>query len=290
MIDQSKNIKGYSLVEMMIASVLGILLIGAAMTSYLSNKSTSEVRNTNSDIESNARIALLTLTKAIEHAGYPSVHVHTIDKPFYTKSDGLKTVPKCIKGDSFSTQQAASSIYNSNKTTRDSGKRDQVSVLYMPDNPNHPDAIFWKDCGGSYADGTQAKLCSADTLGGQGRKAAVYNSFFITNNNEFKCTTSRNKTHPIANGIEYIQYLYGVRKSNTTIYKNATNVEADNDWGNVISVQVGMLVKNTEKINKEKESISYALLDKVITTNDKHIRKIYTKTIYLKNRDRLTNN
>lgn len=281
---------GYSLVEMMLASVLGIFLIGAAMTTYLSNKSTNEQRNTNSDIESNARIALFTITKAIEHAGYPSVHIHPINKPFYTQSDGLKTVPKCVDGASVATSQAASTIYNNNRTTHDASSKDRISVSYMPDNPSHPDAVFWKDCGGSYADEDQATLCSADTANGQGRKAAVYNSFYISSNNELKCTTSRNKTHPIANGIEAIQYLYGIRKSGSTIYKNATNVEADSDWGNVISVQVGMLVRSTNRVKKTKEEITYSLLDTNIVTDDHHIRKMYNTTIYLKNMDRVVRN
>jgi type IV pilus assembly protein PilW len=282
----NKNIKGYSLIEMMIASVLGILLIGAVMTFYLSNKSTNEMRNTNSDIESNARIALLTITKVIEHAGYPSVHVHTIEKPFYTQADGLKTTPKCTEGSNFATMQAASNIYNNNKTTRDASHRDGISIAYMPDNPEHSDAVFWKDCGGSYVDGNRAKVCSADTVDGQGRKATVYNSFYVTSNNELKCTTSRNRTYPIANGIEAIQYLYGVRKLGSTRYKNATNVEADNDWENVISVQVGMLVRSTDKMNTVNKQMRYALLDTTITKNDKYIRKIYNTTIYLKNMDR----
>ena len=286
----NKKIKGYSLIEMMIASVLGILLIGAAMTSYMSNKSTSNMRNTNSDIESNARIALLTLTKAIEHAGYPSVHIHTIDKPFYTQSDDEKIVPICTDVSNVASMQAASYLHDNNKKTKDYSTRDKISVAYMPDNPNHPDAIFWQDCGGSYANGNQAKICSADTAEGQGRRAAVYNSFFIENGHEFKCTTSRNQTYPIANGIEAIQYLYGVRKAGLTTYDNATKVETNGDWGNVISVQVAMLVRSTEKTNTTNQSMKYALLDTTVQTNDRYIRKIYNKTIYLKNRDRIVSN
>ena len=291
-----KSIKqhaGFSLIELMVAMLIGLFLIFVVFSSYISSKASYTTRTELGELESNARIAMAFLKDGIEHAGYPSTYVHNINKPFLTASDGDISGFVCgtdSDGVGFVSLQEASDINNSNKYTKDGGNRDRISIAFMPDNPADTDALYWQDCAGTYTGLDPATRCSADPVAGQGSGATVYNSYFIASagNGEYelKCTSSRNITVPIARGVEYIQFRYGVRVSGSTLYKNANYVESHSLWSNVVSVHVAMLVRSTHEVKSKDENIKYLLLDREITKNDRYLRKVYTSLIHLGNRDK----
>ncbi len=284
-----RKYNGFSLVELMVAMLIGLFLVATVMSTYLSNKSSSKMRAEQSELESNARIAMAFLRDGIEHAGYPSTYVHVIAKPFLTQSDGNISSFVCDTEGAVEFQ-ASSYINNNNRFTKDQGNKDRISIAFMPDNPNDADALYWQDCAASYGsdaatNSIQAERCSADPVSGQGSLATVYNSYFIQDN-ELKCTSSRNITVPIANGIENIQYRYGVRTSGTTVYQTANQVETNNNWANVVSVQIAMLVRSKEQILPKRLWKWYMLLDKWVYKYDKYLRRVYTSTIHLSNMNR----
>ena len=82
-----KNIakmQGLSLIELMIAMVVGIFLIGGLSSIYLNSKGTDKMRSQISEMEENARTALMSMRHIISHAGYPSEYSLLIEKPVYT--------------------------------------------------------------------------------------------------------------------------------------------------------------------------------------------------------------
>ena len=82
-----------------------------------------------------------------------------------------------------------------------------------------------------------------------------------------------------------MQFLYGVQIGDDLIYKNATEVTADGDWGSVINVQAGILVRSEREVLDTDEKKVFLLLDQKITTaKDRRIYKAYTTTIVLPNR------
>lgn len=281
--------QGYSLLELMIAMLIGIFLTFIAITTYTGNKTSYKLSNETSELEANARVAMNAIQTALEHAGYPSIYIHPLSKAFYVKSvDGLKNVPTCSMGaTSVSvTYQDATGIHDANLDTRDDGNNDRFSMMYYPDDPNHANAVYWQDCGGSYSDYSVAQACSADPVLGEGEKSTVYNSFWLTNSGELKCKTSRNVTYSITKGIEHIQFRYGVKINDTLRYRNADAVTNDSQWPNVVSVQVALLAKSENEILPSAESETFILLDKKITKNDRYLRRVYSATIPLRNMDR----
>ena len=159
---------GFSLIELMVAMLIGLFLVFVVVSSYATNKSSNVLRSELGELESNARIAMEFLRDGIEHAGYPSVYIHALDKPFLTNSDGDVSGYVCSDIGAIDFQEVAR-INNSNRYTRDNASRDMISVAFMPDNPNDPsvDAHYWQDCAGSYAtdaasNSIQAQNCSAD--------------------------------------------------------------------------------------------------------------------------------
>ncbi|CAA6813610.1 MAG: Unknown protein [uncultured Thiotrichaceae bacterium] len=283
------NTQGYSLLELMIAMLIGIFLISIAITTYSGNKTNYKLSNEMSEMEANARVAMNAIQAALEHVGYPSIHIHPLSKGFYVKSiDGLKNVPVCSSGTSSVevAYQDAAGIYNANLDTRDNGNNDRFSMMYYPDNPNNANAVYWQDCGGSYADYAIAEACSGDTVTGEGDKSVVYNSFWVNNAGELRCRTSRNVTYAITNGIEHIQLRYGVKINDMLQYHNATAVTNNALWSNVVSAQVAFLAKSENQILEKAQSKTFVLLDRTITKNDKYMRRVYSATVSLRNMSR----
>ncbi len=300
---------GLSLVELMISMVVGLFLLAGVVTNFIGTKNADVKRDAVSEIDANAAVAFNVLRQAISHAGYASIeNIHLKDnKPFYTESDGVLQNPKCSNG----MLRDKKPPVRRNRT-RDNGSKDYLSVMYLADNPCkkgvgsctnnpanfNPHALMYTDCtgGGSQRD-ARSVACSTDRVGGMPNKqeALIYNSFYLNNaDGGFYCEGSRSsqeEPQPIISNVEAVQYLYGVQTdTNTKIYRTATEVENDNQWGMVTSVQVGLLLRSSKKyvLDKPSDKKVYYLLKEKITIDDSDLRRlfrVYTTTINLENKN-----
>jgi len=100
----------------------------------------------------------------------------------------------------------------------------------------------------------------------------------------------------MADGIEALKLLYGVDTDNdgqVDKYRTADEVAAgatgnalDANWGQVLSVRIGMLLRSPEVAGANKPSDGYKVLGTDITTtpDDGHLRQVYETTIAVRNR------
>lgn len=278
----AKNTKqGFTLVEMMIASMLGMIVILGLTTVYASSQKNSRTQNAISNMEANARIALSGLRQTIEHAGFPSIYNVPLEKPFHSTIDGNIDITKKCRGGGKLIKPASIK----KKKTKDNGNRDWIVVKYLSDNKNDVNHELIQDCTG----GKVLPKCSADPINGMynSMDAIVYNAFYINSKNSLLCAGSRNAIpQPIAEDISNIQFLYGVNNSLGMSYLTATKVEQNQEWENVISVQVAILARSNENILTKKEKRYFVLLDKKLSKNDKRLYRVFTTTINLPNRNR----
>jgi len=274
--------KGLSLIEMMISITIGMVIILGLSSVYLSSQKSSVIRDAIGGMEANARIALSGVRQIIKHAGYPSIYNVPLEKPFHTAVDGLIDITeRCRDG----TEKLVKPSSISNKSTKDSGTRDNIVVKYMADNQADTNAEIITDCTG----GRVPIGCSADPDVGMYDpiKAVVYNALYITSKHVLTCAGSRNIVpQPIAENISFMQFLYGVNTGVGTSYLTATEVEANNQWEMVTSVQVAILVRSAGNVLQIKTQRQFLLLDKSLTRNDKHLYRTYSTTINLPNRNR----
>ena len=280
-----RDIKGLTLIEMMIAITLGLIIILGLSSIYLSSKKSAGTRDAVSNMEANARIALSSLRQIIQHAGYPSIYNIPLEKPFHSLEDGMiDTSIQCRGGTK--TLILPSSI--ANKHTIDNAGRDQIVVKYMADNQNDPNAEIISDCSG----GLVPTECSADPDKGMydSMQAIVYNAIYITTHNGrevLTCAGSRNTIpQPIAEDISFIQFLYGINQGSTMTYKTATEVETAKEWESVNSVQIAILVRSNKELLQRAESRSFVLLDQTVNRTDKYLYRVYSTTVHLPNRNR----
>ena len=96
---------------------------------------------------------------------------------------------------------------------------------------------------------------------------------------------SRGGAQPLAENIENMQLVYGVSKAGELTYQTSEAVTAASDWGNVISVPVGLLVRSEREVLREAEKKTFRILDENIETpKDRRLYRVYATTIVLPNR------
>ncbi|HIO97674.1 MAG TPA: hypothetical protein EYG71_07085 [Leucothrix sp.] len=308
--------QGLSLVELMISMTLGLILIGGIMSMYLGSRGSDKTRTELSDIDTNARVALNSLRQVIEHAGYSSVEdIGLFEKPFYSAMDGdidnvsCRDTEKSVISNGLLNPPSELGDY-----TTDSDDGDSITVIYLADHPDKGD--IFSDCAfgdysisGSTANDNSArqKACSTDTdHSEQGEvgdtaegmtvpsDARIYSGFFLKEESgslkSLVCYGSRsNSSTPqlIAENIDNMQFLYGVKIDDRTTYKTASIIEGNAEWESVVSVQVAILVGSESKeVLVNPKARSYQLLDRTVSKikSDHRMYKVYTTTIALQNR------
>jgi len=275
--NHSKIQAGFSLIELLIAMLLGVFLLAGIASSYVSSKKTSRDSNELSQIEDNGRIALETIRDIIQHTGY-SPNSDASLHPFIVTASVASVA--CSDGSNSVVNPA---LFTQARITTDGANGDSLAVTYYGDNN------LFTDCLGN----ALPAACRLGTAGVSNNAAKIHNSFFVTNNNKLKCAGSRTENaHTIADGIENIQYLYGVDTdgdNSIDSYLNATAlankaVANPSIWNAITSIQVAVLVRSLKPIKPTAESKSYTLLDTTVTSNsDRFKREVFTTTVRLRN-------
>ncbi len=287
---QQKRQIGFSLIELMIAMLIGLFLLAGITTSYISSKKSSIKVDEMSKIEDNGRLALEVLTNAIEHTGYtpPQNALNFFPDAFINNKSEVASVT--CPGGKESVENPG--LFSNERLTKNKVGGDQIALMY------HGDSRIFSDCSGAELPvECHSEAPAALGLGGSGsNKSIIYNAFFLEKNkvkNTFllKCAGSRDKkVQTIADGIENMQFLYGLDETDdggANRFVNASNiVTSGGNWGQVVSVQIALLVRSDKPVKPKKEKITYTLLDQVYTPTkaDRYQRAVFTTTVQIRNR------
>ena len=268
--------QGITLIEMMIAMVISLVLIAGVGTVYISSKRTYQTRDQLSTMDETARVALDMLTKHLEHAGYATPDKLPIGDYMYYSGASDPVVVSCAGGDSI--LKSSDVISRATKNSFNS-YGDVVAVRFIGDD------VVYTDC----ANGHLPAGCRADVAPSM-QAALIYNSFFVDKDSDgmenLYCMGSRNTSKkPVVNGVENIQFLYGVDTTGdgaVDYYANADSVGATN-WQRVVSIQVSILVRSLDPVLEAATAQSYRVLDVTVTKNDRYKRAVYSTVIQLRN-------
>lgn len=272
---QNKH-QGFSLIELLVAMLIGLFLLTGMASSFLSSKKASNDRDQLSVLEDNGRFALEVISKIVEHAGYtPVANV----KPLPHKI--ISSTAEVVSGECSDANNSISAIglFTDTRVSLDSADGDALAVAY------YGDSNIFNDCAGNELPDT----CKVPAIGAtstlRSEASVIYSAFSLENNNLY-CTGSRTDSREIiAENIENIQYLYGIRSGNNNAvdrYLNAS--EMAGLWDRVVSIQVAVLVRSASPVRSTAEQKSYSLLDqKVEAPDDKYQRAVFTSTIRIRN-------
>ncbi len=309
---KKRSQSGFSLIELLLAMMIGLFLLGGVITMFISTKGSDRTRDAISSMDANARAAISALRQSILHAGYPSMHNMPIDKAFFTTIDTpLLATPKC-RGGAIDRDVALPAAQQQTRDQDGGGadgvvSGDVITVVSLADNPciagqascdttvanqNDKAKVFY-DCGGrATLRDTRSVACSADPNAGMDNtmEAKIYSTFRI-DSGALSCDGSRSGIDQvIADNIEAMQILYGVQKDDgTAVYKNATALDVESAWGSVISVQIALLVHSQDDLlDIPSTQNEYTLLDDrvAIAAELRRLYRVYTTTIHLANQNK----
>ncbi len=260
---------GLSLIELLIAMIIGLFLLAGITTTYISSKKSSIERDQYSLLVDNGRIALEVMSNTLQHTGYTSSNGTPLEDKFIAAAADVKSVacgvPSVINTGIFP-----------NNVTNDSNSGDSVGVIFLGDSD------VFTDCSG----GTLPATCQLGP-GLSINASKIYSAFYLDAADEtLKCAGSRdNAAQLIAEGIENMQILYGVDANDDNLvdrYVNANDVGTL--WNNVINIQIAVLARTLREVKDKAEQEKFTLLDYEHTTpTDRFQRAVFSTTISLRN-------
>lgn len=248
---------GLSLVELLIAMVIGLIIIAGVGQILLSGRQSYNTQSGTGTLQENGRFALFYLQRDIRMAGFPRSTgpggALAVATPFISNI-----------ADASETGQVSSDGVD--------GASDQIVIRYQSD-----------------AAVAGSELDCLGQLVGVG--AIVINRYFI-NDGALSCRgNGNNAPQPLINGVDSMQILYGEDIDGDTyadVYRNASQVT---NWNQIASVRIALLINSQENVADTADTQEYALLDAPLLNtadapldNPRFRRRIFTTTIEVRNR------
>ena len=240
---------GLTLVELMVALVLGLLLLGGVTNVLVSSKQTFQANDDLGRVQENGRFALDILISDIRMAGYRPPG--NGDSPFFFLRTACDTFNPC---------------------TADGGgtANDRIAVQYDPETNI--------DCFGNAVAVTDLLVNVYTITNANNVNSLTCRSWNGTTNAWIAAA------QPLIDGIDNMQILYGERTGggSVTQYVSADRVT---DWAQVASVKLALLAaRGTQFGQSENRLRTYVLLDSTpLAFTDRHNRRVFTSTISLNN-------
>lgn len=268
------RVLGLSLVELMIAMVIGLILMAGLAQILLSGKRSFNTQSGLGTLQESGRFALFFLQRDLSMAGFPR-----------------EVGPSSL-------EPSVNSFIVANTTNGPSGTSDQVEVNFNSD-PAVP--FSYQDCLGQSSQvafsGGCADGSNPGTANGGNCSWRVTNRYFVQNGALMCLGIGNAIAQPMVNGVESFQILYGVDTdgdSYANVYRHAGQVAAA-DWANnVVSMRVAVLLNSQETIADSDDTQQYAILDAPPITPINNVatpvnelrmrRRVFTTTIELRNR------
>lgn len=287
-----RRMKGFSLIELIVALGLGLLLSAAAIQLFLTNQITLNFQRGMNDIQANGRFAIDQIVHDARLAGLgPQVSAASATTSAMV---GLPFAVADIPG-----LPAGSTAINSNDTADSAiGKSDQLVVQYLA----MADTV---DCEGNKVvkdqylvaryfvrddvDGTKALVCDGGNHNG------------VTLDTTSPDVSYANAGTVLLNGVDSFQVLYGVddriidSKANGVArvarYVNAATYAALVDKPAILTIRLGLYLHSVDRAGDAKPpSNDVQVLDKqilktAIPADDGFLRRLFITTISLRNVD-----
>lgn len=279
-LSSSQRIKrhlGLTLVELLIALVLGLIVVLVVGQIYLSGRQSYRTQTGFGGMQENGRFALFFLQRDIQRAGFPRVLGPGGSSPVVASFNVANT----IEGGGNNSDQIEIQYNSFGGTVTTDGIPGALVPLVTA---NNTDATSDDDCLGQ--DSTAA-------LNPDGSR--LVSSRYSVNAGNLQCLGGGNASpQPIIPGVESMQILYGEDTDGDTfanVYRRANQVAI---WDNVVAVRVGLLLNSGEPVLAEPDTTEYAVLDAPPTAPlddpgtaiDERLfsRRVFTTTIQLRNR------
>ena len=258
---------GVALIEVLVALVIGLVVVGAVLATYLSTGQTGRLQSALAQMDEDAQIGLRILSNELLMAGYAQPVSQDAETSALSKTYNGRPVFGCDRG--FQTAAA-----NTPAQCGGSVNSPAIEITYEADLYN---SVVTEgkpsDClGNSFQDG----------------ETGLTHNRYRANSGALQCTGPRGNAAPLVHNVERLQFWYGEADSaeprKLVRYVNASAVQ---NFNLVLSVRVCFLIRSAEAvITAEDEALKpYADCEQEAqTSTDGYVRRAYFGTTALRNR------
>lgn len=214
---------GFTLVELMVALVISLFVLGAVLSIYLNMKNTLKTQDNLAQLQDSQRLALTMLTTTIQLSGY---FVNPLSD---TPSSALPAVTVTRADSTTSVFTASQAVVGSGDGSGSGGDSDTIAVRYQTASG---DGLM--NCQGA----SNASSVSAVST----------NSFSINAGNELTCTVDNGSPIALAGSVAAMSILYGVDTDgdgSMDAYMPASGVTAAALWNAVYTAQISLRFLDT---------------------------------------------
>lgn len=264
--------QGFSIIELMIAILLAMLLMGASIQFILSNKETYELNDEISRIQENGRVALDIIAADLKYAGHPYSSIARGENTRGNLKRILYPSPPVLP-------DCADDSGNPMPCGSDGGGTisDVLSITYyMP-------TSVTTDCTGTQVP-EDTQLVNVYTI--QDPENDDINSLYCQG---YSITTNTftSAAVPLVDGIDNMQVLYRITRDtdNTHSYRSFDRL-TPSDFDDITAIRVGLLVSNgNAEGGGDSRDRQYQVLDSATITfnDDNRPRRIYSTTVFANN-------
>ena len=296
-----RRLAGLSLIELMVALVVGFLILTAMLTAYVSNSSSSNTSARFSEVQTNGRYAMDFMRREIQHAGFLGLSWTSLS------SDSTTATTDALCGSSITITDIAKPLWASNDAkalsciTDANYARGDVLLLRRADlqaasslvaNTAYVRTEFLQ---GTAFVGTSAPATLQTPSEDYKLKADVYFVSPYTNTVGDGVPALKRATlgvgpafttEVVATGIEHMQVQFGVLAAGAVTYLDASSVPAS-DWANVVAVRLWLLARSSDpEYGGFSNTTSYAFGDRTGTNayapNDNYVRQLFSSVIQVR--------
>ena len=253
---------GFSLVEMMVALVIGLFVLAGVGSVYITGKQSYHARDGLSLLQENGRIAIRIIEQTVRMAGYP-MYAEVEPVIYSLQQIGSLSLKDGSPADKLGLKPSSEGVQP--------GASDSLAVAYQPVPGSAGEA--GEDCVGN-----RTKL-----------KDLTISRFFV-DKGVLKCQGSGKRTaEPLVENVIAMQVEYGVDQSGDGFVDHYRTLPAVPDWTKVVGIRVALLVSSGEDVLDQgvgkKQKFLLAGKEFVIKdTTDRKLYRVFTTTIPLRNR------
>ncbi len=305
--------RGFSLVELMISMVLGLILVGGIMTMYLSSKRTLYTTEASSQIQETARFALDRIGFDVRMSGFwgcesGTEHLNSAlnasaglldfttsailgtDNDGFNDSDSVTIAMADAQTVELQTTMSSSAASLDVGTTSGLQQGDIVVVndcksadLFQVDGAHpHVSGALLHDADGAMVPGNLQSSLSKPYQAGAEIFRVEQATWSVGTDTDGQPALLRNGT-PLIRGVEDIQFAYGIDSNadgSTDRYLDADDVV---DWALVKNIKLGLLIRSErEVLDQTPPAITF--WGSTFTPNDGYMRRGITAVISIRNR------
>jgi len=273
--------RGVSLIELMISLVIGLVVVGAVLVSFLGSGQTGRVQAAYGQMNEDAQIALNIMARDIQLAGYAQPVSST--PTGFSKTFNGRAVFGCDSG--FVSPTAAPVALACNAA----GVSPSFEVAYEADLSNTSPKVAIPpvptDCIGTGLDTLTTQFAGPPPF------FVAHNRYYVATGGsgqpELRCASDVAPSgQALVDNIESMSVWYGEANAaaprQIVRYVTASNVT---DFNNVLAVRICLVVRSAEAVLPPGETLSYALCSGgTQAVADRRLRRAYFTTATLRSK------